>query len=49
VGLPPSSIAFGAEVVVTGTYVNNDNYESPANFRIVVEDGLIQRWTMRHD
>lgn len=39
----------GNQVVVTGTYKNNDGYSSPANFLLVVEQGKIVSWTMRYD
>jgi len=41
--------ANGNELVVTGTYVNNDNYSSAADFLLVVENGKIMSWTMRYD
>ena len=39
----------GNQVVLTGTYVNNDNYQSAADFLLVVENGKIISWTMRYD
>lgn len=47
--MEPKLKADGKEVVVTGTYVNNDNYKSAADFLIVVEEGKIVSWTMRYD
>ena len=45
----PSVKATGNEVVVTGTYTNNDGYSSPADFLLVVEGGQIVSWTMRYE
>ncbi|MHA7835338.1 MAG: nuclear transport factor 2 family protein [Algiphilus sp.] len=45
----PEITADGNEVVVTGTYTNNDDYSSPADFLFVVEGGKITSWTMRYD
>lgn len=45
----PALTANGNEVVVTGTYVNNDDYQSPADFLLVVENGQIISWTMRYN
>lgn len=36
------------EVVVTGVYRNNSNYENKANFLFEVENGKIISWTMRY-
>ncbi|WP_125254157.1 hypothetical protein [Pseudoalteromonas sp. J010] len=36
------------QVIVTGTYVNNDNYKSTANFLFVVKEGKIVSWTIRY-
>ena len=45
----PEIKASGQEVVVTGTYENNDDYSSPANFLLTVENERITSWTMRYD
>lgn len=45
----PEIEANGKQVVVTGTYTNADNYSSPANFLLIVEDDKITGWTMRYD
>lgn len=45
----PKLEAVSNKVVVTGTYVNNDNYRSAADFLLVVEKGKIVSWTMRYD
>lgn len=45
----PNIKADGNEVVVTGTYSNNDGYSSPANFLLLVENRKIVSWTMRYD
>lgn len=45
----PTLKADGKQVIVTGTYVNNDNYRSPADFLFIVEEGKIVSWTMRYD
>lgn len=39
----------GNQVVVKGTYVNNDNYRNAADFLLVVKDGKIVSWTMRYE
>lgn len=47
--IEPALKMMGNQVVVTGTYKNNDGYSSPANFLLVVEQGKIVSWTMRYD
>lgn len=47
--IEPALKVSGNQVVVTGTYKNNDGYSSPANFLLVVEQGKIVSWTMRYD
>jgi hypothetical protein len=38
----------GSEVIVTGQFRNSRGYRAAANFRLVVEDGLIVSWQMRY-
>ncbi|ODP96385.1 hypothetical protein BGL48_04785 [Salinivibrio sp. SS3] len=45
----PTLMVDDKQAIVTGTYVNNDNYRSPADFLFIVEDGKIVSWTMRYD
>ncbi|OOE67534.1 hypothetical protein BZG20_05795 [Salinivibrio sp. IB868] len=45
----PTLMADDKQAIVIGTYVNNDNYRSPADFLFIVEDGKIVSWTMRYD
>ena len=47
--IEPALKVSGNQVVVTGTYKNNDGYSSPANFLLVVEQGKVVSWTMRYD
>lgn len=39
----------GERVIVTGTYINNNDYKSAADFLFIVKDGKILSWTMRYD
>lgn len=38
----------GSEVIVTGQFRNSRGYRAAANFRLVVENGLIVSWQMRY-
>ncbi|MFU2511686.1 hypothetical protein [Pseudoalteromonas sp. ASV78] len=47
--LNPKLQVDGNQVIVTGTYINNDSYKSTADFLFIVNNGKIVNWTMRYD
>lgn len=44
----PQFAVSGNEVIVTGQFRNSRGYRSAANFRMLVENGLIVSWQMRY-